>query len=565
MTSTQTDALFDRTRRSDWWHDAVVYEVYLRSFADGNGDGTGDLAGLRRKLGYIRDLGVDAIWLTPWYPSPMKDGGYDVADYRDIDPSFGSLDDAARLFAEAHAAGLRVLIDMVANHTSDAHPWFQAALRAGPGAGERQRYYFRDGKGAAGGEPPNDWRSAFGGPAWTRVREADGGYGQWYLHLFAPEQPDLNWSCPDIWAEFESITRFWFDLGADGLRLDAVPAMGKHPDLPDAGFEPEEEFGQDPWPKAPYWGGESVHGILRAWRAVAQSYAPERVLIGEVSVDGPQRLVQYLRPDELHSAFTFELPRTPWDESAMRKCVDGIISSLVEGAGQPTWVLSSHDEVRTVTRYARQAEDLASRTVLSKEALRVGTRRARAAALVMLALPGAACLYQGEELGLWEVEDLPREVLADPIVARTGDPSKGRDGCRVPFPWDGERPPFGFSVQARTWLPQPLAWAQFTVAAQEKTPDSDLELYRRALALRRVLGVSANAFSWLDHGPEILAFRRGKNFRCVVNFGSAPFPLPKGARLLLASSPVLEDALPPDAAVWLWSGADGLEEVPGGP
>jgi alpha-glucosidase len=535
-----------------WWAHAVIYQVYLRSFADGNGDGCGDIAGLRARLPYIKGLGADAIWVSPWYPSPMRDGGYDIADYQDIDPLFGTLEDAVALFEDAHRAGLRVLVDMVPNHTSDIHPWFLSALSAREGAPARQRYYFSDGKGPDGSLPPNDWPSAFGGPAWSRTVRPDGEPGQWYLHLFAPEQPDLNWSCPDVRADFETILRFWFDLGADGFRLDAVPALGKNSELPDAGIEFSGVFSPAGWPEAPLWDGDGVHDVLRSWRSIASSYEPEKILLGEVIVNGPERFARYLRADELHSAFAFELSRAPWDTGAFRRCIDKMVTALSVGQARPTWFLSSHDEVRPVTRYS-MVDQGGEPECNSGTGLAVGTARARAAALLMLALPGQACVYQGEELGLWQIEDLPREALQDPIVARTGDPSKGRDGCRVPVPWEGSVPPFGFTKAASPWLPQPEAWADYTVEHQRAAPGSTLKLFQRALKLRREIDDFAlGSLDWLDHGAGVLAFKRSSNISCVLNMSEAPIALPDGFEVILSSQPLTAcGQLPAQTAAWL--------------
>ncbi len=535
-----------------WWGHAVLYQVYLRSFADGNGDGYGDLAGLRSRLGHIRDLGADAIWVSPWFPSPMRDGGYDVADYQGIDPMFGTLDDAARLIADAHSAGLRVLLDIVPNHTSDRHPWFLEALEAAEGSAARQRYYFRDGKGPGGSLPPNDWPSAFGGPAWSRTTGPDGRPGQWYLHLFAPEQPDLNWSCSEVRADFEKVFRFWCDLGVDGFRLDAVPAIGKDARLPPAGIEFNDVFSPSGWPETPLWDGDTVHEVLRRWRDVARSYKPEKALFGEVIVNGPERLARYLRDDELHSVFAFELSRAPWSAPAFHAAIEGILDGPWPGRARPTWFLSSHDEVRPVTRYAPGTAGTSTASSPVRD-LALGQARARAALLLMLALPGPACIYQGEELGLWQVEDLPLELLQDPIVARTGDARKSRDGCRVPLPWDAGAPTYGFSTSGPSWLPQPPAWASLTAASQRRTPGSTFRLTKRAVELRRELPeLAGTGFEWQQLGAGVLAFRRGPRFACLTNFDAAPLELPGRARVLLASGPLSEEGhLPPGTTVWL--------------
>ncbi|MGY1714411.1 glycoside hydrolase family 13 protein [Geodermatophilus sp. SYSU D01106] len=537
--------------RRPWWRTAVVHEVYLRSFADGNGDGLGDVPGLRERLPYLAGLGVDALWVTPWYPSPMADGGYDVSDHRDVDPRFGTLDDVDALLADAHALGLRVVVDLVANHTSAEHPWFRAALAGGPGAPERSRYLFRDGRDG-GAAPPNDWISAFGGPAWTRVTEPDGRPGQWYLHLFAPEQPDLDWTSPEVQEEFDDVVRFWLDRGVDGIRVDAAPAMAKVPGLPDAGHLPGATFASSEWVGNPHWDVDEVHEVFRRWRRIGDTYDGDRLFVSEAVVNGPERLARYVRPDELHTTFNFDYLKAPWDAGALRRVVDGTLAALAPVGAPATWVLSSHDETRHVTRFGRAHSGAA---VMGFDAagpadLALGLRRARAAALLTLALPGGAYLYQGEELGLPEVEDLPEESLQDPTWERSGRTARGRDGCRVPLPWSGERPPFGFAPDGvAPWLPQPEGWRALTVAAQDADPSSTLLLYRAALRLRREL-LGEQPLSWLDLGDGVLAFSRGPGFRCVVNLSDRAVPLDGLGRVLLASGDA-SAGLPPDTAAWL--------------
>ena len=542
--------------REPWWRTAVVYEVYLRSFADADGDGIGDLRGLRSRIPHLLDLGVDAVWVTPWYPSPMADGGYDVADYCDIDPVFGTLEDADRLLEDLHAAGLRLIVDLVANHTSVAHPWFRAALAGEPHGPERARYFFRDGL-EGGAAPPNDWISAFGGPAWTRVVERDGQPGQWYLHTFAPEQPDLDWEHPGVQEEFDRVLRFWLDRGVDGVRVDAAPAMAKAPGLPSAGHAPGALFESSSWVDSPQWDVDEVHAILRRWRRLADAYDGDRLFVTEAVVNGPERLSRYVRPDEMHTSFNFDFLKAPWDAAALRAVVDGTLAALA-GVGAPaTWVLSSHDETRHVTRFGRASSgartmgfDVAGATDTA-----LGRRRARAAVLLMLALPGGAYLYQGEELGLPEVEDLPEEVLQDPTWERSGRTARGRDGCRVPLPWSGQAPPFGFAPDGvQPWLPQPPAWRHLTVEAQHGDPGSMLSLYRAALRLRRsTADLQQGDLAWRDGPADVLDLTRGRGFRCVVNLSDAAVPLPHGT-LLLASGPTPTGALAPDTAAWLACG-----------
>ena len=544
-------------RSNRWWRSAVVYQVYIRSFADGNGDGVGDIAGLRSRLPYIAGLGVDAIWINPWYRSPMKDGGYDVSDFRTVDPQFGTLEEAKALIAEAHELGLRVLLDIVPNHVSDQHEWFQQALAAGPGSADRARFIFRDGRGSDGEEPPNDWRSNFGGPAWTRVTERDGRAGQWYLHLFAPEQPDLDWTNPEVREEFDDTIRFWFELGVDGFRIDVAHGLVKANGLPDIGSLVWPPVSADPVDH-PHWDRDEVHEIYRGWRSLADSYAEPRVYIAEAWVHNPERLARYVRDDELHTAFNFDFLLTPWEPGALRASIDAAISAHDAVLAAPTWVLSNHDTVREVSRYARPQGIRPLRKLSDLAALpadfSLGVRRARAAALLMLALPGGAYVYQGEELGLPEVEDLPEHVLHDPGWEQSGRTDRGRDGCRVPLPWSGTRPPFGFSPPGASppWLPQPDSWGALSVESQLGERDSMLELYRGALAVRHSHpALGDGSMAWVDGPAGVLSFDRDPGFRCVVNLSADPVASPEGV-LLLASGPLADDGrLPPDTAVWL--------------
>jgi alpha-glucosidase len=537
-----------------WWRDAVTYEVYPRSFADGNGDGDGDLEGLLARLPYLADLGVDALWIAPWYPSPLADGGYDVSDHRDIHPMFGTLADADAVLAAAHALGLRVLVDVVANHTSDAHPWFADALAAGPGSAARARYFFRDGRGPGGAEPPNNWISAFGGSAWSRVTEPDGSPGQWYLHLFAAEQPDVDWRHPEVADHFDDVLRFWFDRGVDGVRVDAAPALVKADGMPDADYGGVPLFVTADWEGNPHWDVDDVHAILRRWRRIGDAYAGDRVFVAEAIVNGPERLSRYLRPDEMHTAFNFGFLKAGWGPG-LRDVVDDTLAALASTGAPPTWVLGSHDETRLVTRFGRG--NTGARHIADEQGapsdLALGTRRARAAALLMLALPGGAYVYQGDELGLPDVEDIPDDRRQDPLWHRSGHAVLGRDGCRLPLPWSGDRPPFGFAPDgARTWLPQPAGWAALTVQRQAADPASMLSLYRAALRLRREEpGFHETAFAWNDGPADLLDFDRGSGLRCVVNLGAAAVPVPADGRVLLASAPLDGRDLPPDAAVWL--------------
>jgi len=532
-----------------WWRNAVIYQLYVRSFADGNGDGIGDLAGARARLPYLRDLGVDAIWVNPWYLSPMADGGYDVADYRAIEPTFGTIADAEAFIREALDLGIRTIVDIVPNHVSDQHPWFEAALAAGPGTPLRDRFWFRPGLGPDGDLPPNGWISHFGDIAWTRSKNPDGTAGEWYLHLFSPGQPDLNWEHPDVRREHEGVLRFWFDRGAAGVRIDSAALAIKHPELPEV--DPTSGPGAHPFVDR-----DELHDLYRSWRKLADAYEPKRVLIGELWLPNRERFARYLRADELHTAFNFDFLACPWEPAALRKTIVDTLDTHAPVGAPATWVLSNHDVTRVVTRYGRADTSFsfgAKRMGIPTDPA-LGQRRARAAALLAMALPGSFYLYQGDELGLPEVEDLPVDRIQDPMHFQSGGRDPGRDGCRVPLPWSGTAAPYGFSPQgalAEPWLPQPDDWAPFTAAAQRGTPDTTLELYRRALRLRReYLTGPDRPLEWLPGRDGVLAFRRGE-IVCVVNLTPEPVALHWAGTVLVASAPRVTQTLPPDAAAWI--------------
>ena len=530
-----------------WWREGVVYQVYLRSFADGNGDGTGDIPGLMSRLPYIASLGVDAIWVNPWYTSPLNDGGYDVADYRSIHERFGTLEDAKLLFAEAKDMGLRVLVDLVPNHTSSEHSWFRAALDSPPGSLERRRYHFVPGRGRGGDEPPNDWKSVFGGPAWTRVAD-----GQWYLHLFDVTQPDLNWSNREVRAEFLEILRFWLDLGASGFRVDVAHALVKKDGYPDVGEDTEELLATPGREDHPTWDRPELHEIVHEWRSVLDEY-PDAVMIAEAWLPTWSRLAEYMKPGRYHQAFDFLFLQSPWQPSAMRQTIVEALQASATVGAVPTWVLSNHDVVRHATRYGLPPDVKARNWVLDGDRSlldpETGLRRARAAAVLMLALPGSAYLYQGEELGLPEVYDLPEAVLEDPVWERSGRKEKGRDGCRVPIPWRTTGLSFGFGDDG-SWLPQPPGWGELSVESQDGAPGSTLELYRGAIAARaRHLG-GDERLEWQTVEGDVLAFRRGDSVMCLVNMGATPVPSPEG-KVVLASGPLRDDQVPPDTAIWV--------------
>ena len=551
-----------------WWQEAVVYEVYPRSFADSDGDGIGDLAGVRSRLPYLSELGVDAIWMTPFYPSPLADGGYDVSDYRDVDPRLGTLAGFDELVAAAAESGIRVIVDLVPNHCSAEHPAFRAALAAPAGSPEREMFIFRDGRGANGGEPPNNWQSVFHGAAWTRVTEPDGRPGQWYLHLFDQGQPDWNWRNPAVNSYFEEVIRFWLDRRAAGLRIDVAHGLFKDPALADLTATPA------PHAPSPYYHRAELQELYHLWRVMLDSYVPgefpgPRTAVGEVWYDSPETLRPYLAGNGLPQVFNFQLVMARWEAAEMRAAIDAIED--IGGGDRAPWVIGNHDVPRPVSRYAAGGaggpNESAGLPRVGDPELREGVRRARAAALLMLALPGSAYIYQGEELGLPEVAELPDEARQDPTFRRSGGTAPGRDGCRVPLPWTSTGSSFGFSVGGRDgqhaapWLPQPGYWGQYSVAEQIGDPGSFLNLYRAALKLRRTHpalglgtpGVGAPLMRWLDSAPGTLAFTREPGFAFAANLGQAPVPMPPHARILLASEPVSDGKLPPGTAVWLTS------------
>ncbi len=533
-----------------WWRSSVVYQIYLKSFADSDGDGIGDLDGVTAHLDYLVALGVDGLWLNPCYPSPNRDGGYDIADHLTIDPRYGGLPAFERLLAAAHKRGLKLLMDLVPNHCSDQHDWFVQALRAGSGSPERSRFHFADGRGPDGALPPNNWRSTFGGPAWTRIAD-----GQWYLHSFDPSQPDFNWQNPDVPRLFEQVLTTWFDRGIDGFRIDVAYAMVKGDGLPDLA---------DPDGDNPYlWNQPGVHEIFKHWRGIAQRYDRELTLLGEVWLP-PADVADYIRPGELNQVFYFDLLLQPFDADSFRLSINESLAGLKRADGVATWALNSHDVHRSVTRYGIvEAEPIASQDANAIRTRRrgrvdveLGTRRATAALLLTLALPGSVYLYQGEELGLPEVQELPGHVRQDPIWHRSVHTEHGRDGCRIPLPWTSADPNFGFST-GRPWLPQPAWFADYAADVQAAAanthpgaPDTVLALYRQALRLRRSLD-HASDLQWLETGREdVLAFRRG-DIVSVTVFGAHAFAPPvQWGSALLCSAPLNSGAIAGPATAW---------------
>lgn len=551
-TSNQNDAQLPA-----WWRQAVVYQVYPRSFADANGDGIGDIRGVTSRVPYLKELGVDAVWLSPFYPSALADGGYDVADYRDVDPRLGTLDDFDEMLEALHGEGIKVVVDIVPNHTSDQHAWFQEALAAGPGSAARARYIFRDGTGPGGAEPPADWVSVFGGSAWERVPD-----GQWYFHNFAKEQPDLDWSNPEVRAAFVKTLRFWSDRGVDGFRIDVAHMLTK--DFVDP-LPSQAEL--DAMPRDgnhPMIDRDDVHEVYAEWREVFDSYDPPRTAVAEAWVE-PSRIPLYARAESLGQAFNFDLLEADFDAAQFRRIVGDNLALAAKSGSSTTWVLSNHDVVRHATRYGlpdaerdekgRPTRKHGNEWLLSGGTTPVldrerGLRRARAASLFVLGLPGSAYVYQGEELGLHEVASIPESERQDPTFFRSPGEDIGRDGCRVPLPWSVEGSSFGFG-SGGAHLPQPAWFAEYAVSTQDGNPTSTLALYRQALALRRLLQTE-ESLQWIETGrDDVLAFRRPNGWTVVTNFGQTPYALPADGARSLSSRHFEGDELPPETTVWL--------------
>lgn len=554
---TQITPIHDASTAHGWWRSAVIYQIYPRSFRDLSGDGIGDLAGITAELAQLAGLGVDAVWLSPFYRSPQRDAGYDVSDYCDVDPLFGTLTDFDALIAEANRLNLRVIADIVPNHCSDQHVDFQAALAAGPHSPEREVFIFRDGLGPDGNEPPNNWQSHFGGPAWTRVIEPDGQAGQWYLHLFDSSQPDFNWDNPAVRAEFERVLRFWLDRGISGFRVDVAHALVKAPGLPNWGGRADGNSSEGfPGQDAPMFGQPALHDIYRRWRSILEEYGPDRILCAEANVDPLPRLAQWVRPDEMHQAFNFPYLHAGLDLNRLRHIITDSLISLDAVGAPSTWVLSNHDVVRHVSRFGydgpgpRDGDGIGPDDVQPNEEL--GRRRAAAATAFMLGLPGGAYLYQGEELGLPDSTSIPASMRQDPTFARTGGARIGRDGCRVPLPWRSAEPHAGFGHGLDPWLPQPESWPTLARDQQESDPASHLNLYRALLAERARLGLGAGSLAWVeDYCTEsTLAYLNG-NTLVVMNVGAESLPLPAGEVILRSSAAEATHPLGSGETIWL--------------
>ena len=536
------------TGKNEWWRDAVIYQVYPRSFADSDGDGIGDIPGILSRVDYLDNLGVDAIWISPFYDSPLLDGGYDVTDYRRVDPRLGDVTDVEALLREAHHKGMKIFMDIVPNHTSREHAWVQEVLHSEPGSPAWDRYVIKEGKGSNHELPPNNWKSIFRGDAWSPLVIANGEHIKyWYLHIFDSSQPDLNWENPEVRTEFDDILKFWFDLGIDGFRIDVAHGLIKDQSFPDMDYDsiPEQQRLGKPI-LTPFWDQDGVHEVYRNWRKIADSYDPPRVFCGETSAPSPERLALYQRPDELHTSFNFDYLRAGFDAVKLKKSVDATLLNHKLVGAPATWVLSNHDLVRHATRFAPGQNEHPTVMPTPDNADR-GLSRARAATLFTLGLPGSTYLYQGEELGLPEVLDLPGDVRQDPVWFRTQGKELGRDGCRVPIPWSGDIPSYGFGPGENSWLPQPTEWEHLSVQAQE-SGDTTLNFYRDALAQRREEPATGDGeLEWrMDEftipNERILAYRRPHPthpLTCIMNTEDGMWKVPQafGIDVLAASGP----------------------------
>lgn len=541
-----------------WWRQAVVYQIYPRSFSDSNGDGLGDIKGITAKVPYLQSLGIDAVWLSPFYPSALADGGYDVDDYRNVDPKLGTLTDFDEMTAALHAAGIKLIADIVPNHSSNRHKWFQEALAAPKDSAARARYIFRDGKGQDGEVPPSDWDSKFGGPAWERVTESDGTLGQWYLHIFAKEQPDFNWDNPEVREDFLTTLKFWSDRGVDGFRIDVAHALIKDlsEPLPSKSGLPVEGTGVDGLADGthPFWDRDEVHSIYAEWRKLFNQYTPPRTAVAEAWVHASRR-ARYASQDGLGQAFNFDLLQADFDAKEFHTVIDKNLAEAQASGTSSTWVFSNHDVIRHATRYGLHAESkLPGQDWLRQGGLpsavdaKLGLARARAASLLMFALPGSAYVYQGEELGLQEVGDIADSARQDPAFFRNPGTDIGRDGCRVPLPWTADGTSFGFG-DGDAHLPQPEWFADYAVDVQENVEGSTLEFYRAALLYRRHLQ-TAEHLKWVRADASVLHFVRPNGWQSVTNFGSGLVELPAGT-IILSSGPLDGGKLPTNTTVWI--------------
>jgi alpha-glucosidase len=532
--------LHQSIKQPKWWQTAVIYQIYPRSFADGDGDGIGDLRGVESRLESLQALGIDAIWFSPFFKSPQKDAGYDVSDYRSIDPLFGTNEDFDKLLAKAKSLGIRIIVDLVPNHSSDQHELFQKALKAAPGSPERDMYMFRDGKGENGELPPNNWESIFGGQAWTRITEADGSLGQWYLHIFDSSQPDFNWENPKVHEFFEGVLRFWLDKGVDGFRIDVAHGLVKAPGLPNITAAQSQTLEHDPNNPHPFWGQEGVHDIIRSWRKILDEY-DDRAMCAEAWVLPLSRMAKWVRPDEYHQTFNFGYLETPWAKEPLVKVISDSLEAFGSVGAPSTWVLSNHDVIRHVSRFGVEKPPPQGSGIgpgMEQPDEELGQKRGRAATAFMLGIPGGAYLYQGEELGLPEHTTLEGKYRQDPTFARTNGERVGRDGCRVPLPWEADGGlSFGFNSTGESWLPAPATYKKYARDVQEGVAGSTLELYKKLIAERKKLALGSGEFRWAPEYSSANSLAYVNNGVLVLsNFGPELITVPAGEVIVSTQS-----------------------------
>lgn len=532
--------LHQTIKQPKWWQTAVIYQIYPRSFADGDGDGIGDLRGVESRLESLQALGIDAIWFSPFFKSPQKDAGYDVSDYKSIDPLFGTNEDFDKLLAKAKSLGIRIIVDLVPNHSSDQHELFQKALKAAPGSPERDMYMFRDGKGENGELPPNNWESVFGGQAWSRITEADGSLGQWYLHIFDSSQPDFNWENPKVHEFFEGVLRFWLDKGVDGFRIDVAHGLVKAPGLPNITAAQSQTLEHDPNNPHPFWGQEGVHDIIRSWRKILDEY-DNRAMCAEAWVLPLSRMAKWVRPDEYHQTFNFGYLETPWAKQPLVKVISDSLEAFGSVGAPSTWVLSNHDVIRHVSRFGVETPPPQGSGIgpgMEQPDEELGQRKGRAATAFMLGIPGGAYLYQGEELGLPEHTTLEGKYRQDPTFSRTNGERVGRDGCRVPLPWEADGGlSFGFNSTGKSWLPAPATYKKYARDVQEGVAGSTLELYKKLIAERKKLALGSGEFRWAPEYSSANSLAYVNNGVVVLsNFGPDLITIPSGEVIVSTQS-----------------------------
>ena len=547
------------SKDKNWWRQAVIYQIYPRSFKDSNGDGLGDIKGITSKIDYLSSLSLDAVWLSPFFPSALVDGGYDVDDYRDVDPKLGSLADFDEMLAKLHDAGIRIFVDVVPNHSSNLHAWFKEAIAAEPGSAARNRYIFRDGKGASGELPPTDWPSHFAPSAWTHESKMGGKHNQWYCHLFAPEQPDWNWDNREIEEDFLKTLKFWADRGVDGFRIDVAHAMKKDLSEPlqsQPRYASHKELELANGTNVLFDRNE-VHEVYKEWRKLFEQYDPPRVAVAEDNVSA-EGAVKYASTAELGQCFNFELLDANFNANEFKLIIDRALVNAKKAGSSTTWCLNNHDQMRPATKFGLlptvdRVNWRNSNGTSSPLDEKLGTQSAVAGSMLIMALPGCTYIYQGEELGLHEVMDIPESEIQDPQYLRNHKIDKGRDGCRVPLPWTKSGSSFGFG-NGGSHLPQPKHFGDYSIEVESADPSSPLSIFRKALALRKTL-IAPEDMTWHETGDaQVLHFSRPNGWNCITNFGRNHYNFEGAGEVIHSSGPLAKSGdLPPATTVWLRS------------